>query len=507
MLIGKGFQAAAAARSARSAATGASGIILAAKTTIKPATPVAKPRLTLARATPTATAAPTPRASSLARTASTAAGELRRIPRMSMSSSASSLAGLQQIHSSAPPPKRSWALDSFAMASLFQSSHSLIVASDRVVSGSAVDSGRSIPPRARTGGGTPTPSGGGAPPTIGEGTPLPTGGGAPPTIGGGTPPPTGGGTPPTSGPSSSSSVNRLCLAGLGFAFVMAAANEMIKKSDADNHIHPMSECPIPAADLTEANLQGIGADKTALTAMAASISDASSTAHQTGYVSSNTASLISGHTYAVMGKAETLTDDQIQAVRDSGIDTMRDIVSGFPNGGREITPEHLQHLVDTSGVTDMRPLIPKAEVDAVAAAKKGKPIDGPILLGSGGVVHGSNHTSFETDRYIVNSFTPITSELHPLEGTATWIHVIDKTSKKATFAVVGAGEHRIPPTDVVNNCLVGKGGLWDHVGQTYHAKLKGTPPPAPGILLATDSLSPVAAQTRLQANRYLNGVD
>jgi hypothetical protein len=232
----------------------------------------------------------------------------------------------------------------------------------------------------------------------------------------------GGGDPPPP-PDNNCKKHLLALAVVGVVAVVTY--KLLTDSD---EIKSMDKSPIASDQVTESNLNGIGREenRSKLIDMASKLSESSSTEHQIGHTSDVGKTLSVGHKYVIMAKAETLTDEQIQLVRDKGFDVMREIASGFPNGGREITPEHYETIREKSGVTDMRSLISSSEVQELALSKKGKPIDGPVQLGKGSVVNVTNHTSFENERYIINSITPITSEVHPLEGRATWIHVIDK---------------------------------------------------------------------------------
>lgn len=186
-----------------------------------------------------------------------------------------------------------------------------------------------------------------------------------------------------------------------------------------------------------------------------------------------------GHQYMGVGEAVMLSPDQVSAVQAEGENAIKMFISQFPNGADVINGAAYDTLTAESMRLNMRSFLE----DSLASGGSGSMVDindfegsnltgQRILLGTGSIVDIHNHKHIETDRHIINTMTPHTTELHPLRGAVTWVHIVDKETGKSMFGNFGAGDHHSQMVDLGNNVLI-QLGMFNEVGKKAVANLQG----------------------------------
>lgn len=244
-------------------------------------------------------------------------------------------------------------------------------------------------------------------------------------------------------------------------------------------VQAIQDAPIDLALLQQDQLTQLSVEQ--ITEVASQMLALASEEEQTVF-STSFSSETQGHQYLSVGTAVTLTPDQIEALSAQGENAIKLFVSEFPNGASIISEHHYERLMAEDMSLNMRGRLEDLDAEAEVSGLptlidvnefEGSNLTGQkILLGTGSIVDIHNHMNIETDQYIINTMTPKTTDLHPLRGAVTWVHMVDKESGKSMFGNFGAGDHDSQMIDLGNNVLI-EMGLFNEIGQKAMAGLQG----------------------------------
>lgn len=239
-------------------------------------------------------------------------------------------------------------------------------------------------------------------------------------------------------------------------------------------VQPIQEAPIDPLLLQPERLTRLSSEQ--ITEVAVQMLAQASEDGQTVY-SNEFRSDAQGHQYMGVGQAVYLSPEEVESIRAQGENAIKLFISQFPNGASVIAPEHYEALRTESLSMNMRGFLEGqeelAQIMVSIRDAEGSNLSGQrVLLGTGSIVDIRNHQHIETERYLINTMTPETTELHPLRGAVTWVHIIDKDTGKSMFGNFGAGDHHSQMVDLGNNLLI-ELGMFNEMGKKAMAEVQG----------------------------------